>query len=153
MAKPRSSLLALTVFGLCAACDQQKPLVYVLEGPQTVELTATASAVVVPRGDKVELHVQRRTSGQWRQVRLDEVSTGQCWLYRPPPESEAEVAGEVRWKVSPENAVKFDPTVRLDKVRTARMATQGKITLTPVSTVPCEPNRTVEGPPILIEAS
>lgn len=153
MARPLSTFLALTVFGLCAACEQQKPLVFVLESPQTVTLTTSASAVVVPRGDTVELHVQRRTSGQWRQVRLDEVRAGQCWVYRPPPESEAEVAGDVRWKVSPENAVRFDPTVRLDKVRTARMFAQGKITLTAVSTVTCEPNRVVEGPPIHIEAS
>jgi hypothetical protein len=33
------------------------------------------------------------------------------------------------------------------------MRVKGKVTLTPVSEVPCEPDRAVEGPPIEIEVN
>jgi hypothetical protein len=152
----RSGVLAgalVGVMGLLAACEQQQPLVFVLESPQELTLTASASALRVPQGDSIELRVQRRTSGKWRQVRLDEVRPGQCWVYRPPPESEAEVADSVHWKVVPENAVRFTAEVRMDNVRKARMIGKGTITLIPRSAVTCEPDRVVEGPSIQIEVT
>jgi hypothetical protein len=136
-----------------AACEQQKPLVYVLEAPQEVTLTPSASVSSVPQGAPVELRVQRRTSGKWRQVRLDEVRAGQCWLYRPPPESEAEVADNVHWRIVPENAVRFTAEVRMDHTRQARMLRKGTVTLTPRSAVACEKDRVVEGPSIQIEVT
>lgn len=84
---------------------------------------------------------------------MDEVRRGQCWVYRPPPESEAEVADDVHWKIIPENAVRFTAEVRMDHVRRARMIEKGTITLMPRSAVVCEPDRVVEGPPIRIEVT
>ena len=153
MKRPLYTLAMPAVLGLLGACEQQKPLVYVLESPQEVTLTPSASVSSVPQGAPVELRVQRRTSGKWRQVRLDEVRPDQCWVYRPPPESEAEVADNVQWKVVPENAVRFYAEVRMDHTRTARMVGKGTITLIPRSAVVCEPDRVVEGPSIQIEVT
>jgi hypothetical protein len=148
-----SIVVVSAALGLLAACEQQKPLVYVLEAPQEVTLTPSASVSSVPQGAPVELRVQRRTSGKWRQVRLDEVRPGQCWLYRPPPEAEPEVADNVHWKVVPENAVRFYAEVRMDHTRTVRMVGKGTVTLIPRSAVMCEPDRVVEGPSIQIEVT
>jgi hypothetical protein len=153
MQRPLATLVIPAVLGLLAACEQQKPLVYVLESPQEITLTPSASVTSVPQGAPVELRVQRRTSGKWRQVRLDEVRPGQCWVYRPPPESEAEVADNVHWKAIPENAVRFYSEVRMDHTRTVRMIAKGTVTLIPRSPVVCEPDRVVEGPSLQIEVT
>ncbi len=74
-------------------------------------------------------------------------------MYRPPPESEAEVADNVHWRIVPENAVRFTAEVRMDHTRTARMLRKGTVTLTPRSAVACEKDRVVEGPSIQIEVT
>ena len=89
-----SMLCASLLLALMAGCEQKAKLVYVLEGPQTVTLIPSASASSVQQGGTVVLSVERRTSGKWKQVPLNEVG-GQCWLHRPPPESEAQVADDL----------------------------------------------------------
>lgn len=146
-------LLICALLGMLAGCEQQSELVYVLEEPQTVTLTPSASKQEVQQGETVALHVARRTSGNWKQVPLNEISPGQCWVYRPPVESEPEVADSVQWKVVPERAVTFHREIRMDHTRMATMDVKGTVQLTPVSEVKCEPDRLVEGSPIVIEVS
>jgi hypothetical protein len=140
------SVLLLAVAG----CEQKPKLVYVPDGPQTVSLVSSASASSVKQGDTVVLSVERQRSSNWKQVPLNEVR-GQCWLHRPPPASEPEVADDVQWAVDPENSVTFNTEYRFDHTRIATMNLKGTVTLTPASTVPCEPDRLVQGPPIRIE--
>ena len=128
-------------------------MVYVLEGPQDVTLTSSASATQVRQGESVVLHVQRRVRGKWKQIPRDQLTPGQCWLYTPPPETEPEVAASVEWEVVPENAVRFANEYRLDHTRIAIMATRGRVRLTPLSSVRCEKDRVEEGPAIRIEVS
>lgn len=141
-----SSVLCLLVAG----CEQKAKLVYVPEGPQTVTLIPSASAHSVQQGGTVVLSVERHIDGKWKQVPLNEVR-GQCWLHRPPPASEPQVADNVQWAADPENSVTFNTEYRFDHTRIATMNLKGKITLTPATTVPCEPDRLVQGPPIHIE--
>jgi hypothetical protein len=148
-----ASLLTSVLLTLLAGCEQRAPMVYVLESPQSIELTASASPTSVQQGETVVLRVARRTSGKWKQVSRDELNAGQCWVYRPPAESEDEVAHEVQWAVVPENAVRFSTEYQMDHTRVATMMVKGTIELTPISAVKCEAERIVEGPSIRIEVS
>jgi len=146
-----SVLLFSAALVLVAGCGQQGPWVYVLESPQKVTLRSSASALKVQPGATVVLRVERLTSGNWKRIPRDELTRGQCWLYRPPPEREAEVADNVKWEVAPEWAVQFNTEYRLDHTRIATMTGKGKVTLTPLSAVACEADRVVDGPSIEIE--
>jgi len=136
-----------------AGCKQRSAQVYVLEEPQLVALTSSASELKVQRGATVVLRVERRTTGKWKRIPLSEVRSGQCWVYQPPAQSEPEVADSVHWKVEPENAVSFNQDFRLDHTKIATMRVNGTITLTPTSLAKCESERAVEGPAIRIEVS
>jgi hypothetical protein len=147
----------LRIIPVCAAivfasgCEQQQPMVYVLDGPQEVTLTPSASATTVKVGETVVLHAQRRTVGKWKQIPRDQLTPGQCWLYTQPPEHEQEVAGSIDWEILPENAVRFDNAVRMDQTRIATMMVRGRVTLRPLTTVRCEKDRIEEGPPLRFE--
>jgi len=136
-----------------AACAPKAALVYVLESPQTVTLSPSASASNVQRGETVTLHVERRTTGKWKQIPRDQLSPGQCWVYRPPEALEAEVADTVAWETVPENAIRFSAEVRMDHAKIATMVVKGSIKLTPIATIKCEADRVVEGPSIQIDVS
>ena len=146
-------LLIPALLAVVAGCEQRGPFVYVLESPQSVTLTASASAAKVQQGETVVLRVERRTSGKWKQIARKELRPGQCWVYRPPVEIEPEVAHSIQWQVDPEGAVEFHTEYQLDQTRAATMSAKGKIKLTPVSTVKCEDDRSVAGAAIEIEVS
>jgi hypothetical protein len=141
----------LLIAATLAACQKQTKMVYVLEEPQSVALTASASAQSVRMGEAVVLHAQRTTTGKWKQVPLESVTRGQCWVYQPPVESGLEVADAIEWDVYPDGAVLFRAEYRMDHTRVVTTDMQGTIKLTPRSTVKCEPDRVVEGAPIQIE--
>ena len=147
-------LSGVLLAALCGAgCGPSGSLVYVLAEPQAVTLTASASTQSVKRGETVVLRVARRTTGKWQQIPMSEVRPGQCWVHRPPAESEPEVADSVQWAVAPEDAVSFNPEYRLDHTKIATMNVAGTITLQPLTPVKCEPDRVVAGPEIKIEVS
>jgi hypothetical protein len=149
-----SRLLICALLVVSAGCGEQRgPSVYVLEEPQSVVLRPSASASTVKQGETVVLRVARQTFGKWKQIPRDELTPGQCWVYRPPQETEPEVAHSIQWQVEPERAVEFHTDYQLDQTRVATMMTKGKITLTPVSPVKCEEGRSVVGPSLEIEVS
>ena len=149
----RSALTIVLVSAFASGCKQQTPMVYVLEGPQEVTLQVSASATQVKVGETIVLHAQRRSVGKWKQIPRDQLTQGQCWLYTPPPELEAEVADNVEWQVEPENAVQFDTTFRMDHTRPATVLVKGRITLRAFTAVRCEKDRVEESDPIRIEVS
>jgi hypothetical protein len=146
-------LLVFALAAMLAGCEQRAPLVYVLESPQSITLRPSASRLSVRQGEAVVLHVERRTSGRWKQVARDQLGAGQCWVYRPPAEVDNEAADQVHWKVAPEHAVRFNTEYRMDHTRIATMMVKGAINLTPISAPVCEPDRNVEGPSLQIEVS
>jgi hypothetical protein len=148
-----SLFLLPAVLAAVSGCDQRGPTVYVLESPQEVELTATASPATVQQGQTVVLHVQQRTVGKWKQISRDELAPGQCWVYRPPTEVEPEVAHSVQWEVIPENAVEFHREMQMDQSRVATMMVKGTIKLTPITKVKCEEGRSVYGSTLEIEVT
>jgi hypothetical protein len=147
-------LLVPAILALVASCGEQRgPTVYVLDGQQTVELKASATPMKVQPGGQIVLHVERRTTGPWKKVSQNELTPGQCWVYRPPVEVEPEVAHSVQWEVVPENAVEFHSEYQLDRSRVATVHASGKVSLTPLDKVKCEEGRVVAGNTIEIDAS
>jgi hypothetical protein len=126
-------------------------MVYVLEGPQSITLTPSATPERVRHGETVVLSVKRRTEGKWKQIPRDELRPGQCWLYRPPAQADEEAAASVEWDVDPETALWFNSEFRMDQTRSATMRRKGTVKLTPLSGAKCEPDRVVEGPTIHVE--
>ena len=152
--RPRAICLVLVgVIISSAGCGKASKTVYVLEGPQDVTLVPTASATQVKLGETVVLSLERRVKGNWKQVPLESVPSGQCWVYRPPASVEPQAADSVEWEVTPENAVSFNQDYRMDHTKVATMRRAGSITLKPRTAVKCEPDRVVEGPSITIEVS
>lgn len=149
-----SLLLIPAVLVAMTGCgDQRGPTVYVLEGPQTVELKTSATPAKVQQGETVVLHVEQRITGKWKQVSRDELAPGQCWVYRPPVDVEPEVAQDVQWEVIPEKSVDFHREYQMDRSRVATMMSKGTIKLTPVGKVKCEEGRNIYGTTIEIEVT
>lgn len=147
-------LVVPAILALVAGCGEQRgPTVYVLEGQQSVELKASATPMKVAPGGQVVLHVERRSTGQWKKIGRNELAPGQCWVYRPPVEVEPEVAQDVQWAVEPENALEFHSEYQLDQTRVATVRAGGKVSVIPVSKVKCEEGRVVEGNAVEIDAS
>jgi hypothetical protein len=145
--------VAPAVLVALSGCDSREPTVYVLEGEQAVQLNASASAATVKQGETVTLHVEQRTTGNWKQVPRSELKPGQCWVYRPPVEVEPEVAHNVQWEVIPEDGVEFPQEYQLNQSRVVTMRAKGTIKLTPLGKVKCEEGRVVAGSTIEIEVT
>jgi hypothetical protein len=147
----RTLLLAAALLAMSGCGKQSSKMVYVLEEPQSVTLIASASPAKVERGEAVTLHAERRSTGKWKQVPMDQVTQGQCWVYQVPDAVEVEVADSVEWDVHPDGSVAFKPEYRLDHKRVVTADRHGRITLTPRSAVKCEADRVVEGPAIQVD--
>ena len=147
----RTLLIVPTLIALSACGKQGSKMVYVLEEPQQVTLTASASPEKVGRGEAVTLHAERRSTGKWKQIPMDQVTQGQCWVYQIPDAVEPEVADSIEWEVHPGGSVLFKPEYRLDHKRIITTDRMGRITFVPRTTVKCEIDRIVEGTPIQIQ--
>lgn len=146
-------LVVPAVLAALVGCEQRGPTVYVLEGEQTVELKTSASPSTVQQGGTVVLHVEQRSTGNWKQIPRAELKPGQCWVYRPPVEVEPEVAHNVQWEVLPEGAVQFPQEYQLNQSRVVTMMTKGTVKLTPIGKVKCEEGRAVVGSTVEIEVT
>ena len=149
-----SALVMAALLVMVTGCGQRGSLVYVLEEPQSVTLTASASAVSVQQGETVVLRVERRTSRKW-QTDSAERSALRAMLgvsaacgNRKPPRPTA-FSGRSCRRTRSRSPRKY----RMDHTKIATMNVKGTITLTPLSPVKCEPDRVVEGPSIQIEVS
>ncbi len=136
---------------MAAGCSQEPTVVYVLQAPQTVSLVASALSVSVAVDEPVVLSVQRETAGQWKQIPRAQLAPDQCWMARPPPGSEKEVADNLHWTVQPEGIARFNTDLRADRTRQVRFSTTGTFTLTASSSVWCEFGRSVAATGIRVE--
>ncbi len=141
----------VAVLLLISGCDREPEFVYVLEAPQTVALSVSASAMKVTAGEPVVLHASRRTSGTWKRIANKERKPDQCWMVRPPPEAEDEVADNLHWETSPAEAARFNTDFRADHTRSVTFASPGTFTLASSSAVWCELGRSVAASPLQIE--
>jgi len=142
------ALLPLAVLG-AAACQDQPRLVYVPVTPPQVELLVSASAAEVAVGTPIVLRAERRYRGEWKQVERASLSDGQCWLGRPPPEREPEVADNLHWRASPDGPARFNVVYREDRTREVIFSAAGSFVLQASSTVYC--GEKVDAKPISVK--
>jgi hypothetical protein len=143
----------LLAVALLQGCDRTPEFVFVLNAPQTVGLAASASTLSARVGEPVVLYAERRTEGSWTRIPSKELKPDQCWMAALPPEREAAVADNLHWRVEPEGAAVFNIDVRPDHTRTVVLSKPGVVTLTPSTSVWCEPGRSVAASPLRIEAT
>jgi hypothetical protein len=143
----------LLAVALLQACDRTPESVFVLNAPQTVRLTASASTLSARAGEPVVLYAERKTQGSWTRIPSKELKPDQCWVAALPPERETAVADNIHWVVEPEGEAVFNIDVRPDHTRTVVLSKPGIFTLTPSTSVWCEPGRSVPASPLRIEAT
>jgi hypothetical protein len=102
-------------------------------------------------GDPIVLHVERRTQGTWKRIRNKQRAPDQCWMARPPPEAEPEVADNVLWRVEPGGTARFNTDFRADRTRELVLSAPGRFTVSASTGGWCEPGRSFAAPPIQID--
>lgn len=112
-------------------------MVYVPASSVEVELFVRASATEVTVGVPVVLHAERRYRAQWKQVERTSLRDGQCWVGRPPPDREPEVADNLEWQASPKESARFNTVYRQDRTREVVFAKAGTYVLSGLSVVYC----------------
>jgi hypothetical protein len=120
-----------------AACQDEPRLVYVPASPVEVELLVSASATEVKAGAPVVLHAERYYRAQWKQVDKSSLPERQCWVGRPPPDHEPEVADNLDWKSSPGEPARFNTIYRQDRSREVVFSKAGSYVLNATSVVYC----------------
>ena len=140
----------LTVVAMISACNAEPRLVYIPSTEPEVELFVWASATEVSVGEPVVLFAERWNHGEWKQVERKKLTGGQCWLRRPPPTQEQEVADNLRWKAFPPKGAQFNTAFRADHTREVVFLEAGAFTLESSSTIWCRTGKMASGQPILI---
>lgn len=143
-------IFLLIVVAVLSACQGEPRLVYVPSTEPEVELVVRVSATEVSVGEPVVLYAERRTGGEWKQVERKELANEQCWLRRPPPTQEQEVADNLRWDVLPPAGARFNTAFRADHTREVVFLEAGTFTLESSSTIWCRPGKVARGQPIKI---
>lgn len=154
--RPRASRAAagaLIAAALLPGCERKPEFVFVLEAPQVVELAAWASTHRVAAGEPLILQARRTTSGTWKRIPSRDLKPDQCWMAVVPPEEETAVADNLQWVVEPDGAATFNTGTRSDRARTVSLSMPGAYTITPSTSVWCEPGRSVAAPPLRIEVT
>lgn len=146
----RRSIPALTIVAFLAGCDRTPAYVYVLEAPQSVELSASASAQTIKMGTSVVLHAQRKTQGVWKRIASKDLKSDQCWIAAEPPTEEREVADNVLWRAEPASAAKFNTDFRPDRTREVTFAEPGVYILMSSTGAWCELGRQESAAPITV---
>lgn len=143
-------IFILTFVVALSACQAEPRLVYVPSTEPEVELVVRASATEVSVGEPVVLYAERRTGGEWKQVERKELASDKCWLGRPPPTQEPEVADNLRWEVLPPASARFNTAFRADHTREVVFLEAGTYILESSSKIWCRPGKVARGQPIKI---
>jgi len=133
-----------------SACEAEPRLVYAPSTEPEVELLVRATANDVAVGEPVVLHAVRRNRGEWKRVERKDLAREQCWVRRPPPTDEEEVADNVRWEVRPPTGARFNTAFRPDHTREVVFSEAGTFTVESRSTIWCRPDKAARGQPIRI---
>lgn len=141
-----TSIHQIRVRVLCAflstlGCSGGPPVVVYLPGEEFQETlwisTGAGVSPVIQVNEPLTLHA-RRIAGPWVEIPGIELEAGQCWWGAAPPESEPEVADNVRWLVDPDSAAAvFNVQFRSDHTREVRFSKPGIYHLTAYSNVSC----------------
>lgn len=130
---------ALIATLVLSACSGEPELVFVPVSPPRIALSVSASAVDVVVGEKVVLKAERRYHAEWKQVHRKSLAPEQCWVVRPPPDVEPEVADNLSWQASVPTAARFNTSLRPDRAREVVFSEPGEFVLSSISAVWCGP--------------
>jgi len=144
-------LVAASLLSL-PGCDRTPRFVYVLQAPQSVELSASASASTVTAGTPFVLHGSRTSHGVWKRIESKDLLPDQCWIAEIPPENEPEVADNLLWRVKPADGVKFNTDFRTNRTREVTVSNPGTYTFVSSSGPWCERGRTITAAPFTVNA-
>ena len=144
---PKRIFLLACVIGLMA-CDTDPRVVFVPITEPQVELYVRASSVEVSVDEPVVLYAERWNRGEWKLVERKKLTHEQCWLRRPPPIQEKEVADNLRWEAFPSKGARFNTTFRADHTREVVFREPGTYILESSSQIWCVPDLVVKGKPI-----
>jgi len=150
MSRYLSAILPIGCMAL-TGCDHEPSLVYVPAKPPEVIVEASVSAVDAVVGETLTLHARRFYRGEWEQVKRKSLPEGACWMRRPPPEREDEVADNIHWTVDPGEQAKFNLDFRSDHTRTVTFSAPGQYRISGSSSVWCGSPVSVEPESILVE--
>jgi hypothetical protein len=96
----------------------------------------------------VVLHAERYYRAQWEQVERTSLRDRECYVGRPPPDREPEVADNLEWQSSPNEPASFNTVYRQDRTREVVFAKPGTYVLNAISAVYC--GESVRAKPITI---
>lgn len=146
-----AQILLLAIVTCVPACQPVSPYVYIPVSPPEVTLHAHASESEVATGIPGVLHGERRYRARWRRVARKTLATGRCWVARPPPAREREVADNLQWRAVPMGSARFNAGMRYDHARTVTFARAGTYVLYATTPVWC--GAAVTAAPITIKVS
>lgn len=128
------------VGAMLAGCDAEPVTVYVPAEPLHVTVRISVSGTKAVVGEELTLHAERLYAGAWKEVKRSSLPEDACWMRRPPPEKEDEVADNIRWIAEPEGSAKFNLGLRPDHTRTVVFAAPGTYRIRASSAVWCGPS-------------
>ena len=88
-------------------------------------------------GQEILLSASRKNHGGWIEVPRESLSPDDCWMVQPPDPFEEQVAGNVRWILTPPEHARFNLGLREDGKRSLVISEPGSYTLTATSSVWC----------------
>jgi hypothetical protein len=131
------TLVCVVCACLAASCNREPRSVFVPENESTSTLNISAGTVRAAPGEEILLSASRKNHGAWVEVRRKGLSPDACWMVQPPDPFEEEVAGNVRWSLTPPGRGKFNLGLRGDGKRTLVISEPGSYMLTATSSVWC----------------
>jgi len=111
--------------------------VFIPENETSAILSIGVSTVRAATGEEILLSASRKNYGGWVEVPRKSLSPDDCWMVQPPDPDDEQVAGNVRWLLTPAGQGKFNLGLREDGKRALVISEPGTYTLTATSSVWC----------------
>ena len=134
--RPGALVLVICAW-LAASCYSEPRSVFIPDNESSAILSIGANTVHAVEGEEILLSASRNNHGAWVEVPWENLSPDDCWMVQPPNPVEEEVAGNVRWLLTPSEHGKFNLGLRDDGKRTLVISEPGSYTLTATSSVWC----------------
>jgi hypothetical protein len=122
---------------LASSCNSEPRTVFVPETESSASLRIGVSSVRASTGEEILLSASRKNHGGWIEVPRKSLSPDACWMVQPPDPLEEQVAGNVRWILTPPEQGKFNLGLREDGKRSLVISEPGTYTLAATSSVWC----------------
>ena len=134
---PTRTVFVLVCALLISSCNPEPQFVFVTETQSSASLNIGASSVSVSQGEEILLSASRENHGSWLEVPRKSLSADDCWMVEPPSPYEEQVAGNVKWILTPAENGTFNLGLRKDGKRSLVISEPGAYELIAISSVWC----------------